>query len=91
MHDTPEEILQMQREIIAAKTPEERFSLGIELITFGRMVVENSIRAVEPDITEIDLRTEDFRRCYQDQFKPEEMSVILHQMRMYLQEQTDLR
>ena len=83
MKDTPENIIQKQREIIHSKSPDERFMMGVEMINFGRMMVESSIRQSNPHISEIDLKVETFKRYYSQSFDPEEMNKIIKELRAY--------
>ena len=83
MQDTPEHIIQKQREIIHSKSPDERFMIGVEAINFGRTMVQSSIRQSNPQISAIDLKVETFRRCYSQSFDPEELNAILAKLRAY--------
>ena len=83
MQDTPENIIQKQREIIHAKSPDERFMMGVEMINFGRKMVESSIRQSNPNISEIDLKVETFKRYYSQSFDPEELNEIIKGLRAY--------
>jgi hypothetical protein len=83
MQDTPKHIIQKQREIILAKSPDERFMIGLEAINFGRMMVESSIRQSNPQISEVDLKVETFIRCYPQTFDPDELHTILTKLRAY--------
>ena len=83
MQDTPENIIQKQREIIHSKSPDERFMMGVEMINFGRKMVESSIRQSNPQISEIDLKVETFKRCYSQSFDPEELNEIIKGLRTY--------
>ena len=85
MLDTPENILQKQREIIHAKSPDERFRIGTEAIHFGRIMVERSIKQRNPLISEIDLKIETCKRCYSQTFDPEELNEIINGLRAYLE------
>ena len=76
MTDTPDHIYQMQHDIMMRMTPHERFMQGIEMIDYGRMLVENSIKAKNPAISERELVVEVFKRYYQDEFSPEKLEVI---------------
>jgi hypothetical protein len=78
MQDTPEEILQKQREIFFNKTASERSIIGAELINFGRIVVESSIKQQNPDISPIDLKVAVFKRYYQNCFDKVELERIIH-------------
>ncbi len=85
MLDTPENILQKQREIIHSKSPDERFKIGIEAINFGRLMVESSIKQRNPVISEIELKVESFKRCYSQTFDSEELDEIINGLRAYLE------
>jgi hypothetical protein len=84
MTDTPEDIVKKQIGILLSKTEEERFKIGDELSAFGRKVVESSIRQEIPGISEVNLKTEVFRRCFSTVYSPEEMNSILASMRNFL-------
>jgi hypothetical protein len=83
MNDTTEEARKKQLEIIFSKTPEERFMMGIEMIDYVRMVVENSIRAENPNISPIELKIAVFKRYYAHEFSQEEIARIEESMRKY--------
>ena len=83
MQDTPEHIIQKQREIIHSKSSDERFMIGVEAINFGRTMVQSSIRQSNPQISAVDLKVETFRRCYAQSFDPEELNTILTELRAY--------
>jgi hypothetical protein len=83
MDDTTEEARKKQLEIIFSKTPEECFLMGIEMINYVRMVVENSIRAEQPNISPTDLKIAVFKRYYGNEFSKEEIARIEESMRAY--------
>ena len=89
MIDTPEEIIQKQREILLAKTATERFMIGMEIIRFGLQIVEDSIRQKNPDISEVELKVAVFRRCYEKSFPPEELDLIVGSIRRYFSVKSD--
>ncbi len=84
MSDTTGEAARKQIEILLSKTEGERFRIGDELSSFGIRILESTIRNEIPGISETDLKTEVFRRCYMKDFSPEEMKLILESMRHYL-------
>ena len=83
MKDTSDEILQIQREIFYKKTSSERFLIGSELVNFGRIIVESNIKQSNPDISELDLRLEVFKRCYESYFSKDELENIFKSMTAY--------
>lgn len=83
MDDTTEEARKKQSGIIFSKTPEEHFLMGIEMINYVRLVVENSIRAEQPDISPLELKIAVFKRYYAHEFSKEELERIEESMRAY--------
>ena len=84
MTDTTSEILTKQIEIFLMKSESERFRIGNDLNKFGRKVVESSIRQDHPGISQIDIKIEVFKRCYNDFYSPDELSRIILSMKNYL-------
>jgi DNA replication protein DnaD len=76
MNDTPNHIRQLQTDITMQKSPAERFKDGLEMIDYGRFIVENSIRNQKPTITERELVVEVFKRYYANEFSPVELEKI---------------
>jgi hypothetical protein len=83
MTDTPHDITRIQLEIMLAKSESERFRIGEELISFGRKVLENSIRQRIPGISDIDLKIEVFRSCYSSYYSPAELQKIIVSMKEF--------
>jgi len=83
MIDTNEEMHRKQLEVIYAKSPEERFIIGGELIELGRYIVENSIKLQNPDLSELDLKIEVLKRYYSQEFSPEELNKIISSLINY--------
>jgi len=83
MLDTTDEMIQKQREIIFAKTLNERFLIGAETITFGRIMIENSIKQAKPDISELELKIAVFKRYYENSFSKNELEKIINSMIYY--------
>jgi hypothetical protein len=89
MNDTPEDIVKIQRDILLAKTPSERFAIGMETIRFARQIVEDSIRESNPGISETELKLAVFKRCYENSFSPKDIELIINSMRRYLSPSND--
>lgn len=85
MLDTTDEMIQKQREIIFAKTSNERFLIGAETIAFGRIMVESSIKQAKPDISELELKVAVFKRYYENSFNKNELDKIIKSMIYYYQ------
>jgi len=81
--DTTNDILTKQREIIFQKTITERFLIGAEAIDFGRVVVESSIRNLQPNLSELDLKIATFKRYYSSIFPDDEVKRIVQSMFRY--------
>ncbi len=77
MLDTTPEIQKIQHEIFQRKTISERFLLGVELISFGRKVMEGNIKQNNPGINDLDLKIEVFKRCYSNTFTDQEKQNII--------------
>lgn len=76
MNDTSPEMRKKQSEVIFKMTEKERFEQGIEMINFGRMIVENSIEQTQPNLSAIDFKIEVFKRYYKNDFSVAEMENI---------------
>ncbi len=85
MIDTSPEILQKQKEIFASKSRAEGFMIGIDAISFGRKLVESSIRHRHPAISETELKVRVFKRFYSNVIEPLELERISQAMMHYLQ------
>lgn len=80
MRDTPDHIVQMQRDILHSKMPAERFEIGLDLIYLSRLMVESSINKEKPGISESDMKIEVFKRCYRGFFSEDEFENVLKSM-----------
>lgn len=79
MQDTSPEMRKKQYEIFFQLSPEERGRQGIEMVEFGLMVVENSIKAQNPTFSALELKIEKLKRLYKNDL-PEEIiqKIIQH-------------
>lgn len=77
MRDTSVEMQNKQYEIFFKLSPQERVRQGFEMINFGLMVLENSIKAKKTDISEKELRIEKIKRLYSDDFSQEQLLKII--------------
>lgn len=89
MNDTTPEMTNKQREIFFAKPHYERFLIGVESISFGRFLVENSIKNETPRISDVELKILIFKRYYQNIFSKEEIDIIIDSMRNYFEKKKD--
>jgi hypothetical protein len=84
MNDSTPDIIKKQMEIFLSKSESERFRIGNELNSFGRKVLESSLRNDHPGLSKIDLKIAVFKRCYAQFYSPEEFDRILFFMREFL-------
>ncbi len=77
MLDTTNAMLQKQREIIFSKSSNERFMIGVDAISFGRTMVENSIKQKNPQITKLDLKIAIMKRYYENIINPIEFNKMI--------------
>lgn len=83
MQDTPQHIIDKQREIFNKKTLSERFTIGAKLIEEGWAIVESDIKRQNPAITYPDLRAAMFKRIYTGCFETAELEEIAEGIRNY--------
>jgi hypothetical protein len=76
VQDTNDHIRHKHYEIIFAKSSEERFLMGLQMMEDLREIVLNSIRIEKPGITETELKIEFIKRYYKDQFDEKQMADI---------------
>lgn len=77
MQDTPTHIQDKQYEIFFKLSMQERIRQSIEMIDFGFMVLENSIKIEKPDATPKELKIEKIKRLYTDDFSETELAKII--------------
>lgn len=85
MIDTHSDIYIKQLEIFLSKSDSERFQVCEDLIVFGRKILESAIIQENKSLSDVDLQVEVFKRCYANQFNPEELNRIADSMKQYLQ------
>jgi hypothetical protein len=83
MNDTSTEVQNIQRKIFEKKTLTERFQIGAETIDFGRLLVVNSIKKNNPEISEIELKIAILKRYYGTTFTETELNTIIQSMIIY--------
>lgn len=84
MTDTPPDIYIIQLELFLSKSDSERFQVCEDLIVFGRNIIESDIIQKNKSLSDVDLKVEVFKRCYANQFNPEELNRITGSMKQYL-------
>jgi len=65
------------RELIRAKTPEERLKMGCSMHDFSKQLVIHALLEREPGLSPSALRRELFLRFYGDDFDPKKRLEIL--------------
>ena len=81
MNDTKPEVIQKQREIFFAKSPGERLRICLDMIDFGRTLMESQIRSKNPEITDNELKAEVFKAFYKNDFPSEKLEEIANWLR----------
>lgn len=77
MNDTLPQIAEKMRELISAKTPEERLKMGCSMYDFSRRLVIHSILKSQPHLSTAELNRELFLRFYGNDFNPAKRQEIL--------------
>ena len=77
MDDTPPEIQEKVRELIRAKTPEERLKMGCSMYDFSKSLIIRSILEKSPGLSPAALKRELFLRFYGNDFDPERRQKIM--------------
>ena len=75
MSDTPDSILNIQRQIILNMSPQKRFKQGLDMIDSVRMITENSLKALYPEATQAELKVHLFERYYSPDLSPEDLEL----------------
>lgn len=77
MNDTSPQVAERMRELIRAKTSEERLKMGCSMYDFSKQLVIHSLLEREPRLSPSALRRELFLRFYRNDFDPQERQKIL--------------
>ena len=77
MNDTDERIDRKFKEMVMAKTPDERLRMGCSMFDFSKQLVVSSILQKNPDLPSFKLRQELFLRFYADDFKAQDREKLL--------------
>ncbi len=77
MQDTTPEMRKKQYEIVFQMSETQRFAEGIKMIQMGRMIVENSLKEQNPQITDLEIRIAIFKRYYSRDFSKQEIDNIV--------------
>lgn len=81
MNDTPPEITKKQYELFFKIPESQRIKQAFEMVEFGFMVVDNSIRETYPNISEQDFKIEKIKRLYRNDLSKEEIIRIIDQIK----------
>jgi len=82
MKDTPSIIQKKQKDIFMSKSEDERLTIGLEMIDFGRALAEVRIREEHPNISEAELKAEIFKLFYKNDFTSDELDKIARWLRL---------
>ncbi|MCH2449335.1 MAG: hypothetical protein MK198_04245 [Gracilimonas sp.] len=76
MKDTPQDILDIQREIIHSKTDEERSLMGAEMVDSVYEMIRSRIKEEGPELSEKEVTAKVFLRYYQKEFSNKQKEQI---------------
>lgn len=76
MKETPTNIQKKQLEIYMAKSEDDRLTICLEMINFGRILAETRIKEENANITAAELKAEVFKLFYKNDFEVEELEKI---------------
>jgi hypothetical protein len=77
MKDTPQHIIDKQRQIIHSKTDEERAQMGAEMFNAIYYTIKERIQEQEPELTPKEVTAKIFLRFYQHEFSEKEKERII--------------
>lgn len=77
MKDTPPEVERRFREMLLARSGEERLKMGCSMHQFAQMIVRASVLAKHPQATPAELRRAVFLRFYGQEFRPDRCQAVL--------------
>lgn len=84
MNDTPKFILQKQFEIIYARPLKDKIAGLFEMTELSRNIILNQLKIKNPELSEIDLKIELFKKFYKFDFDNETLNKIADKMRHFL-------
>jgi len=76
MSDTPPHIQELYSRFIMAKSVQERFRMGFDMIDEGRQMMERAVARQYPDLSEAEQKVLLIERMYRDDFSDEEMARV---------------
>ncbi|MFN3561242.1 MAG: hypothetical protein ACK4XY_08655 [Chloroherpetonaceae bacterium] len=78
--DTSPEMQARYRQMLMARTPEERFKMGLSACEAARKLV---LASLPPDLDETERRVQLFLRYYKNDFTPSQQEKIIASLRQY--------
>lgn len=76
MKDTSEPVLEIWQRNLVSKSSQERVEMACSMFEFSRQLVIASLMVVDPNLTELQVKREVFRRFYRGDFPAEEFLRI---------------
>ncbi len=76
MKDTDLDMRKKQHEIFMRKPASERIQEAFKMTEFARMVVQNRIKRLTPDISSSELKAELFKTVYRNDFSSSTLEII---------------
>ena len=83
MNDSSRDIRQKQFEIVMAKPLKRRLEALFEMTDLSRKIIQDRIRAKNPNISEVELKVELFKVFYQSDFDEHSLQQIADSIKQY--------
>ena len=90
MNDTSRDIRQKQFEIVMAKPLKRRLEALFEMTDLSRKIIQDRIRAKNPNISEVELKVELFKVFYQSEFDEHSLQQIADSIKQYWEKKIQL-
>ena len=80
MNDTPPDAAARFASLLRERSGSDRVRMVSDMFDTARALVIASVKAQRPDISEVALRVEVFKRFYANDFSPEELAAIVRRL-----------
>jgi hypothetical protein len=81
MNDTSPEMAERFQRVLRERSGSDRIRMVSDMFETARALVVASIKAHQPDISEVELRAHVFRRVYASDFTPEDLASIVDRLK----------
>ena len=90
MNDSSRDIRQKQFEIVMAKPLKRRLEALFEMTDLSRKIIQDRIRAKNPNISEVELKVELFKVFYKSDFDEHSLQQIADSIKQYWEKKIQL-